>query len=68
MDWKGWEGKRVFLRTNKSKVYSGVVKEVADVGDGVIFFSIIDKFGSWVTVVVSEIIEIKEEDKKGESE
>lgn len=61
MDWKGWEGKKVFLRTNKSKVYSGIVKEVDDKGDRIIFISIIDKFGMLVTLITSEILEIKEE-------
>ena len=59
--WSKYEGKKIFLRTNKDRVYNGVVKEVADVGDGVIFISIIRYDGKWVTVVASEIVEIKEE-------
>lgn len=61
MDWKEWEGRKIFLRTKSGKVYSGNVKEIADVGDGLVFISIIDKFGLWVTISTGEIIEIKEE-------
>jgi hypothetical protein len=58
--WKRWEGKKIFVRT-KTHVYSGVVKEVADVGDGIVFISFLDKFGNWVTVTSTEILEMKEE-------
>ena len=64
MEWKVWEQKRVFLRTKFDKVYSGIVQEVADVGDGVIFLSLLDKFDNWVTITVKEIVEIKEEKEK----
>lgn len=59
--WNKWQGRRIFLRTNKDRVYTGVVQEIADCGDDLIFLSLIDKFGAWVTVIVSEIVEIKEE-------
>lgn len=61
MEWIDWERKFVFVRTGVGKVYSGVVQEVADIGDGVIFISLIDKFDNWVTLAVKEIVEIKEE-------
>ena len=63
MDWNGWIGKKIFLRTRKDKVYSGVVKEVQDCGDGLVFISLIDKFDNWVTVTANEIAELKEEGK-----
>lgn len=59
--WEKYEGKKVFLRTNKNRVYSGVIKEIADVGNGIIFISLINSLGQWTTVVGSEITEIKEE-------
>lgn len=40
--------------------YQGVVKEVADVGNGLIFISIIDKRNQWVTFSSNEIISINE--------
>lgn len=61
MEWKRWEGLKVFIRTKSGKFYSGVVKEVADIGDGIIFISLIDKFGQWVSVTAKEIVELKEE-------
>lgn len=61
MDWNEWTGKKIFVQLRSGAVYSGVVKEVSDQGNNLIFISIIDKFGSWVTFTVSEIIKIKEE-------
>jgi hypothetical protein len=60
MDWKGYEGKKVFLRTKQGKVYSGVVKIVEKDGP-ITFIYLKDKFDMFVTIVHSEIIEIKEE-------
>lgn len=62
MDWNDWNGKRIFVQLKSGGVYSGMVKEVSDVGDGLVFISIIDKFGQWVTFTVQEIIKIVEED------
>ena len=59
--WKKWMGKKVFIRTNKDRYYSGQVGEVVDVGDGLAFISLVDKFDMWVTVATTEIAEIKEE-------
>lgn len=65
MDWKKWNGKKVFLRTNKGKVFQGVIEEVEDMGSGLIFISLIDKFSNFVTVTVGEIVEIKEDKENG---
>lgn len=54
--WTKWMDKKVFLRTTNGRVYTGIVKE-ADQR----FISLIDKFGLWVTVSVSDIVEIKED-------
>jgi len=62
MDWKDWIGKKVFVQLKSGAVYSGIVTEVEDVGDGHIFISMKDKFGKLVIFVVGEIIKIKEED------
>lgn len=59
--WDKYEGRKVFLRTNKDRTYYGVVKEIVDAGDGVIFISIVRYDGMWTTVLTSEIVEIKEE-------
>lgn len=60
--WKRFENKKVFLRTNNNRVYCGIVQEVVDVGNGIIFISLIDKNNKWVTIINNEIAEIKEED------
>jgi hypothetical protein len=60
MDWKDWIGKTVFLRTKQNKVYSGLVIDVEDV-DGLWFIGLRDKFGLFVTIAHTQIIELKEE-------
>lgn len=61
MDWNHWNGKRIFVQLKTGAVYSGIVVEVSDIGGGIVFMSIKDKFNQWVTFVVNEIIKIKEE-------
>ena len=58
---KKYEGKKVFIRTNNQRTYSGVVKEVADVGDNTIFISLMLMTGFWATFSMNEIAEIREE-------
>jgi len=55
MDWKEWIGKRIFIKTT-SGVYSG---NVLDVDDN--FLEMIDKFNNKVTIAISQIIKIVEE-------
>lgn len=58
---KRYEGMKVFISLKNNRFYSGIVKEIADSGNGLIFISIIDKFGKWVTFSSGEIISIQEE-------
>ena len=62
--WKRWIGKNVFIVLNNKRIYTGVVKEVHDAGNNLIFMSITDRYGKWVTFQVKEIETIQEEDKK----
>jgi hypothetical protein len=62
MDWKVLEGKKVFLRTKKNFQYSGIVFEVTDTGDGLVFILLKDKFDKIVGFTSGEIQEIREED------
>lgn len=66
MDWKELIGKRIFLKTINSGVYSGNVIDVDDTDKNIIFITLIDKFNSKITIVHSEILKIVEEslDKK----
>lgn len=61
MDWKEWNGKRIFVKLKDGAVYSGNVTDVDDSNKPIIFISLIDKFGQKVSIVSSEIIKIKEE-------
>lgn len=61
--WKGFLGKKVFIRSkNSSHPYQGKVIEVDDSSaKPLTWITIIDKYDKRVTFVTSEIIEIKEE-------
>lgn len=54
-------GKKVFLRLRTGRVYSGIVNSIDTTSPPLIFLSLNDKFGHDITIVKSEIIEIKEE-------
>lgn len=56
-----FEGKKVFISLKNNNIYNGIVSEVADLGNGLIFISIVDKFNKWVTFSSGEIAEIREE-------
>ena len=66
MEWKDWIGKKIFVRLNSNKVYSGVILEVEWIGSDsynqdYYFFTMRDKFGEIVGFPNKEILEIKEE-------
>jgi hypothetical protein len=61
MEWKDWTGKKVFVQLKSGAVYSGVINEVSDVGEGYVFISMKDKFGKLVMFSVLEIIKLVEE-------
>ena len=60
--WKEYEGKNVFIETNSRRQYSGkvILVEVSE-DPKLIWITIIDKFGSRITFVHSEINLIQEE-------
>jgi len=63
--WKYWEGKKVFIISkNSSHPYTGEVIEVDDSKEPLIWITIIDKYGSRVQLVHSEILTIKEDAKR----
>ena len=61
MEWKEWIGKRIFVQLKSGGVYSGKVIDVDDSAEHLVFFKIIDKYGSEVVFIQSEIIKISEE-------
>ena len=62
--WKYWEGKKVFIISkNSSHPYTGEVIEVTE-DDHLTWITIIDKYGSRVQLVSSEILTIKEDSKQ----
>jgi len=61
MDWKYWNGKKIFVKLKTGAVYSGKVIDV-DISNGtLIWITIIDKHDNRVTFVHTEIIKLKEE-------
>jgi len=61
MEWKEWQGKRIFVQLKSGGVYSGKVIDIDNSANPIIFITIIDKFGERVSFVNSEIIKIVEE-------
>ena len=57
MDWKIWNGKKVFVKLVDGAVYSGNIIEVDDEDN----FLIKDKFGQLVGFPADRIVKIKEE-------
>ena len=69
MEWKDWIGKRIFVRLNTGKVYSGIVIDVEWIGDDIekknfYFFTINDRFSEKVGFTNRDISEIKEESER----
>ena len=62
MEWKEWNGKKIFVKLRDGGVYSG---KVIDIDLDKKFMTIIDKFGKQVSFPFVEIIKIKEEDWNG---
>jgi len=53
--------KRVYVRLKSGRYYTGKVIEVADVGNGLIFITLIDKFNSHIVFSSNEIEVLEEE-------
>jgi hypothetical protein len=60
IDLKKFEGKDILIILKNGRKYSGGIVELADVGDGLIFVTIIDKFGLNVCFTSGEIEVIEE--------
>lgn len=58
--WKRWERQNVKIILKNDFEYNGKCVEVHDSGNGLIWFSIVDKFGKFVTFTVDEIKVITE--------
>lgn len=65
MDLKNLQGKNIHLILNNNWEYNGIVDDVNDCGNGLIFISLIDKFGKFVMFSSGEIkfLETKGEKK-----
>ena len=57
------EGKKVYVILKSNRQYSGIVNEVHDSGNGLIFVDLTDKFGKAVVFSLAEIELIEEEGK-----
>jgi len=56
-----YRGKKVFVSLKSKRVYTGIINEVIDVGKGLYFITIKDKFKQSVTFSSNEIEVIQEE-------
>lgn len=60
--WSKWIGKKVFIRTNNNRVYSGRIKDIEIYPKPLIWIILIDKFNKIIQFSTNEIAEIKEEE------
>jgi small nuclear ribonucleoprotein (snRNP)-like protein len=61
MDWKFWDKKKIFVKLKTGECYNGYVTGVDSVLDNSGFITIIDKFDDVVSIAVSEIVRIVDE-------
>lgn len=59
--WDNYVGKKVFLRTKYNRIYIGIIQRIDSSSPPLHFIYLIDTKGKSVTLVHSEIVEIKEE-------
>lgn len=59
--WNKFIEKKCYVRTNKDRTFSGIIKEVVEMSTNVYFISLVKPDGKWVTIISSEVTEIKEE-------
>ena len=64
MDWKYWNGKKIFVKLRSGAVYSGIVTDVETSPNNLVFIEMDDKFGKKVILCNAEIEKIVEENKK----
>ncbi len=59
MEWKKLNGKRIFIKLRTGDVYNGDVTDVDEKSPGLVFITLLDKYGKEVTIVHSEIIKLE---------
>lgn len=59
--WEQYIGKKIFVRTKNNRTYAGKVLLIDSSDPTLTFISLLDIKGNNVTLVHSEIVEIKEE-------
>ena len=55
-------GKKVYIILKSKRVYSGIITDVENVGNGIVWISMIDKLNRRVTFASGEIDVIQEEE------
>ena len=60
LNWQELLNKNVFLKTKNNFEYTGVICEIADTGDGMVWVHLTDKFGKLVVFLQDEIVVLVE--------
>lgn len=63
MDWKVFEGKKVYLILKGGRRYSGIIISVDD-SSRPVWFSLKDKFGNFVSFSNEEVIVLQQEGRE----
>lgn len=62
--WQDWKDKKVYIILKNQRIYSGLVIEVDDSSNPLIWITIIDKFNKRITFLTNEIEIIQEEENE----
>ena len=61
--WNYYVKKKVFLILKNHRQYSGIIDSVENVGNGLLFINLIDKFGNKIMFLSGEVEVVQEERK-----
>ena len=59
--WSYYVKKKVYIVLKNKRVYSGIIDAVEIVGNGIVWITLIDKFGMRITISTGEVDLVEEE-------
>ena len=62
--WKKWEKKKVYIILKNKRVYQGIIQEIEDSGNRLIWITLSDKYKNIITFTTNEIDVMEEEEER----
>jgi hypothetical protein len=59
--WSYYTKKKVYIILKNKRVYSGIIENIEDVGNGIVWITLTDKFDKRVTISTGEVEMVEEE-------